>query len=373
VQLHGGLKNINIFVNKYEDTMAKKYRIKDISVLAGVSPGTVDRVIHNRGEVSVESRAKVEKVLEEINYPYKQNSTLEEIDNTRKFNLLVILPQHSVGDYWASIEKGINDAVHDFGNVKLKIKYLYYDQFDLYSCRHTFSQCLDLKCDGVIIGPSFYDETVLFSSQLFMKGIPYIFVDTYVNNTKPLAFFGPHSFQTGAVQAKLLTTILEPGKDIVLFQAKRVGDETSVQSLTRSYGFISYLKEHAPEVKVYTAQYDNTEKKHSWAMMDDFFNSHKNVGGAIVFDTRAHIISEYLKARNMKNLKLIGYGTDKKNIADLKEGYISFLISERPEYQGHIAVRTILEYLLHNKKISKVENYTPIDILIKETIDFYSV
>lgn len=351
--------------------MAKKHTIKDIAALAGVSAGTVDRIIHNRGDVSSESRMKVEKVLTEINYSNNLPvSTM--IENKKQIKLLIILPQHTTGDYWELIEKGIGDAIRDFTNAKLKIKFLYYDQFDLYSCRQIFHEALALKSDGVIIGPSFYDETVLFANQLFMKGIPYVFVDTVVNNTKPLAFFGPHSFQTGAVQAKLLTTVLEPGKDIVFFQAKRIGDETSIQSLTRSYGFLSYLKEHFPHIKIHSAQYDNADKKQNVLLIDQLFQEHTNIGGAVVFDTRAYIVSDYLKERKMKHIKLIGYGTDKKNINDLKEGYISFVISERPEHQGYISVKTILEYLLYNKKV-KVENYTPIDILVKETVDFYTV
>ena len=41
----------------------KNYTIKDIARMAGVSAGTVDRVLHNRGDVSFESMAKVQKVL----------------------------------------------------------------------------------------------------------------------------------------------------------------------------------------------------------------------------------------------------------------------------------------------------------------------
>ena len=36
--------------------------------MSGVSAGTVDRVLHNRGDVSVSSREKVQKVLDEIDY-----------------------------------------------------------------------------------------------------------------------------------------------------------------------------------------------------------------------------------------------------------------------------------------------------------------
>ena len=41
----------------------QNYTIKDIARMAGVSAGTVDRVLHNRGDVSSKSKAKVQKVL----------------------------------------------------------------------------------------------------------------------------------------------------------------------------------------------------------------------------------------------------------------------------------------------------------------------
>ena len=46
----------------------KNYTIKDIARMAGVSAGTVDRVLHNRGDVSAASLEKVRKVLDEISY-----------------------------------------------------------------------------------------------------------------------------------------------------------------------------------------------------------------------------------------------------------------------------------------------------------------
>ena len=50
--------------------MRKKgsYRIKDIAIMSGVSTGTVDRIIHNRGKVSEEARIKVEEVLKKVDY-----------------------------------------------------------------------------------------------------------------------------------------------------------------------------------------------------------------------------------------------------------------------------------------------------------------
>ena len=48
--------------------MTQKIRIKDIAERSGVSVGTVDRVLHNRPNVSRPAREKVEKALKELNY-----------------------------------------------------------------------------------------------------------------------------------------------------------------------------------------------------------------------------------------------------------------------------------------------------------------
>ena len=48
--------------------LADYIRIVDIAKMAGVSVGTVDRVIHNRGRVSEENRKKVQAILEMVHY-----------------------------------------------------------------------------------------------------------------------------------------------------------------------------------------------------------------------------------------------------------------------------------------------------------------
>jgi hypothetical protein len=47
-------------------------RIKDIALKAGVSAGTIDRVLHNRGRVSEKVQKKVLKIIDEMNYEPKR-------------------------------------------------------------------------------------------------------------------------------------------------------------------------------------------------------------------------------------------------------------------------------------------------------------
>jgi LacI family transcriptional regulator len=70
--------------------MEKKIRIKDIAKMAGVSAGTVDRVLHNRGNVSDDARKAVEKVLEQVDY--KPNMHVSSLSLKRKYRIVVTTP-----------------------------------------------------------------------------------------------------------------------------------------------------------------------------------------------------------------------------------------------------------------------------------------
>ena len=61
-------------------------RIVDIAKMAGVSVGTVDRVIHNRGRVSEENRKKVQAILEMVNYQPNLMARSLEIGKSTRLN-----------------------------------------------------------------------------------------------------------------------------------------------------------------------------------------------------------------------------------------------------------------------------------------------
>ena len=77
-------------------SLPDKIRIKDIARLANVSTGTVDRVLHNRGEVSAKSREKVEKVLKEINY--QPNIYAPALASKKRYTLVTLLPESNEGE-----------------------------------------------------------------------------------------------------------------------------------------------------------------------------------------------------------------------------------------------------------------------------------
>ena len=70
-------------------------RIVDIAKMAGVSVGTVDRVIHNRGRVSEENRKKVQTILEMVHY--QPNLMARSLASKKQYHFVAITRTENIG------------------------------------------------------------------------------------------------------------------------------------------------------------------------------------------------------------------------------------------------------------------------------------
>ena len=72
----------------------------------------------------------------------------------------------------------------------------------------------------------------------------------------------------------------------------------------------------------------------------------------------------------LAGIKIIGHDLLKENISYLKKDIVQFLICQRPEEQGYSAINKLFRHVVQKRLIEK-ENYTSIDIVTKENVDFY--
>lgn len=346
--------------------MKKRIRIKDIAKLAGVSPGTVDRVLHDRGNVSEKSRIAVEEALKEVDY--KPNIHLSGLSLKKTYEIIVTTPHASVGEYWENIHKGIELAVEQYESINIKTTLLTYDQYNFYSCQTVFNEIIELSPDAVIIGPTFNDLTRDLTGKLSYKEIPYVFVDSMVENTSPLAFYSANQYICGYLMCKLLTSLIPKNSDIGVLQAIRVGDQSANTSILRREGAFDYLKEIEYDNDVHNMLFSVYDAERNEITMSRFFETNPNVRGIIVLNSRGNVVADYLKRNNKDDVKLVCIDLTDKNIETLKEGRIDFLIDQNPDYQGYMAMKTLLENLILKSR-PKLENFMPLNIVTKETVD----
>ena len=116
-----------------------------------------------------------------------------------------------MGEYWDAVHSGIRLAIEQYESINIKTTFLTYDQYNIYSCQDVFAQVLKLSPDAVIIGPTFNEETRKFAKKLNDSDIPYVFVDSTVENTSPLAFYSANHYICGYLMCKLLVSLIPEG------------------------------------------------------------------------------------------------------------------------------------------------------------------
>lgn len=346
-----------------------KIRIKDIAERAGVSVGTVDRVLHKRPNVSKSALEKVEKALKEMDY--KPNMYASALAYNKSYTFYCIMPKHESEAYWEEVEEGVIDACEFRRDFRISQKMMYYNRFSAETFSKVTNECLKLKPDGVIIVPSKLDVTRKFTDQLHEQGIPFILLDSYMPDLKPLSFFGQDSFSSGYFAARMLMMLAPHETEIMMMKQMRNGNVASKQQENRETGFRHYMHDHFPDVKINEVNLPLDVKRENYdAILDQFFASHPHTHHCIAFNSKAHIVGEYLLRSNRRNIQIMGYDMVPKNAECVRQGSISFLIAQHGYMQGYACIETLFNAIVLKKEVEPV-NYMPIELLTKENIDFY--
>ena len=343
----------------------RKIRIKDIANKAGVSEGTVDRVIHKRGEVSEKSRIAVEKVMNELNYT--PNILARSLASKKQYHFLCLIPSYKTGEYWELVDKGFDLAAEEFGPYNVVIQKKYFDQFD--PLNFTYQSSFKNAPDAVFISPIFKNETENFVAILDRHNIPYSFIDSMLESTNFTTYYGQHSIQSGYIGAKLLLNKMKPDSKILVIRTQRKQEGVSNQTIARYKGFSNCLTEFNNSCKLIELLLSEHDEVLNNELLDNIFEQHPDIKGSITFNSKVCRLAKYIHATN-KNITLIGYDALEDNIYFLKEGVISYLIAQRPEAQAFLSIQDMCNKLIFQKEITKI-NYVPIDILMKENIDYY--
>lgn len=345
-----------------------RIRIKDIARLAGVSEGTVDRVLHNRGEVSAQSREAVEQILKEINYT--PNYLARSLAIKKQLRLVCLVPSFQSGEYWERVVNGFKLARNDYQQYHIDVHIQYFNQYDLKSFIDQTNQILTEVPDIVIFSPTFRDESLKFIRDLSERNIAFSFVDSMLENTAFLTYYGQNSFQSGFAAARLLFEGL-PQNTVVLVVLTRSIGELSNQTLSRLEGFLQFIEKNNLNVGIKYIELSSTDIENNQRKLKTIFSENDNISAAITFNSKVYQLVSCLEKLNIRNLKVAGYDLLERNVEYLKRGLISFLIAQRPGKQAYLSVRDVCTSLIFKQPVKKI-NYVPIDILISENIDSYT-
>lgn len=341
--------------------------VKEIARRAGVAIATVDRVIHNRSGVSEKTREKINRIIKELNY--QPNIMAQRLSTRKVFRLATLIPAGSEEtSFWDAPLNGIDQAYNEIRNMGVSLEKYFYDQNERSSFVKAARKILKDKPDGMLLAPTFIEESVEFTEKCKAAEIPYVLIDSDLPNEGSLSYMGPDLYQSGYLSAHLISYLVKQNDSILVVNISReIGADHHL--MKKEKGFRAFFEKNNKPNKIVRADIHHTDYRSIKRTVAAQLSKLKTLSAVFVTNSRVADVARVLEETG-KNPLLVGFDYLPNNIDYLKRSVIDFLICQQPQEQGYRGVMALYQHLALSLPVEKL-HFMPIDIITSENYIYY--
>lgn len=317
----------------------KRPTVKEIASRAGVSIGTVDRVLHGRGEVSAATRARVEGIIDALGYT--PDLLARQLKLNRTYHLRVLIPRADQDSgYWKLCREGIEAAAKTLRAYRVTVGIEEFDRSDRPAFRQILESVAADPGDGLLVAPVLPDE---LKPALVRLGtdIPYVFFDGTLETTSPRCSVGQDAHAAGRLAGRMMA-LLAPEATSLLAITTHAEDRHIRQ---RIEGFLAFFDGSGtarhPEILVRECPGLELREERE-RFLSEFFDERPETEGILVVEASGHFVGEWLAGAGLKmGRPVVTWDLVPDNEAALGSGIVDCVISQRPFEQGRLGLEAL--------------------------------
>lgn len=333
--------------------------ITQIAKLAGVSRGTVDRVIHKRGKVSPEVEKKVIQIMKEHDYhPNMLGRALASSKSPMKIGMLMI---EKGNPFFELIYNGMNEAMEQFKDYPLMIDFRHINGVD----ENEYLTVLDEfeKESNVIILSGLHTSRIIKKVNQISKKIPVMTLNIDLEESNRVGFIGIDDYKAGTCLAGLAHDLTRPHEDILLVS----GSPTIQSQSKRVNGFLDVMK-HYPDINISDVIYTQDQLEISNNKLIEELNKH-TYKTIVMVDSWLANAGKVVEELGLKEINILGFDLMPQNKESLKQGRVTYIIDQSAYMQSYECVHKVCEYLIYGTALPQGMTYLPIHIYNKYNLD----
>lgn len=343
-----------------------KATIKMIAERAGVSRGTVDRVLNNRPYVKKDIAERVLQVIQELNYT--PNAAAKALKSKKNVRIAVIMPPRK-NKLFEGMAYGILNAQHEYEAFGVSVELLEMKEDSIEEQVRLLEKVEGGGYDGVAVAPLDAISVKRAVKRIIASGIPLSTFLSDIRGVDRLCFVGPDNRACGRVAAQLMDTCVGEGSVLIA-----IGKRNISANVMRAEHFKKHMAKLNPGIVVEedfeTFESDEMAYKLCW----DMFGRYPNTAGIFVIGEGLDGICKFLGETGRAGAVKVVCTDFIGNTAKLmKEGLVKFAIGQQPFVQGYYPAKILAEHLINGVKLKKHHIYTHINIETSETIDYLSM
>ncbi len=334
--------------------------IQQIAEKAGVSRGTVDRALNNRGRINPEVADMVKRTAEEMGYVHKARKRQKNSGGKRKIG---IVTQLSGSSFMLEIKRGIQTGKKELEDLGIEVLVKENTSVHEEDQMRAIDELLKEGIQGLAIMP--VDSEAIREKLNWLvneKKIQVVTFNSDIVGTKRCCFVGMDNKLSGQTAAGLFGVMTRGvGKILVI-----TGYFSSMLNNSRVDGFVEEIKKISPKLEIAGVQgsFNNTEEVRK--IIENAMMSISGINGIFVVSGGQEGIVEAFKNLGVDQRPyVVIYDQTKKNEKLLKDNVADFLIDQNGFEQGYRPQRILADLLLNDNQPEKEYFYTGIDIKTK--------
>lgn len=337
--------------------------IQQIAERAGVSRGTVDRALNDRGRVNPEVAERIKQIADEMGYIPGRNRSNRQIKEQAKIGIITQLAKTS---FMTEIYRGIEEAGRELTDrsVTLALRELLTvdEKEQLAAIRSLVREHIDGLALMPVDSQAVRTEINRLTEELH---IPVVTFNSDIVGTKRTCFVGMDNTKSGYVAAGLMG-MLTGGKGKILIIT---GFFSNYANSARVDGFLKVMKRDYPSLELagVHASFDEVlevEKIITRTMLD----MSGITGIYVASGGQEGIIRAFEHLKLDKRPHVIIYDKTPENIDILQGGTADFLIDQEGYYQGYQTPRVLADMIMKNRYPEQEFLYTDIKIMTKFSV-----
>lgn len=342
---------------------SQKVTLNDVAKKAGVGKGTVDRVIHNRGRFSEETRKRVMDVIEELGY--KPNRVAVMLAKKKEYKIAVIYHDREK-DFWDDVAAGIRGAEEEFAPLGVNLERFILPKVEPDMQAEILEKIISgEEYAGIALVPYKTERIFELLDKAVQKGIRVI---TF-NNDEPCSkgcFVGQELYKSGTVAGRLMSHIAPKNARIMVIRPKVVEMAGLNQ---RVIGFLDIIKgrKDINQVEVVGLPQDN-ELVYQETMR---IVKEKRPDAIYVSTIYVEQVADAMEKLGIgKDIILIGHDLSKSIVRHLTQTQIiAFTIGQDPYYQGYKTIELLSKWIVLGEEPEQGNYYTKNEIFVKENCE----
>lgn len=335
--------------------------IRQIAQLAGVSRGTVDRVLNNRAGVNPETAARVRRIAEEVGY---QPNIAGQLLAARKRDLRIAFVCCDTPDtvYFQDVLRAAREKAASLEPFGITVKFYLFQEMAEEAMSRVLRQLEEDRPDGVALLPIALPSVQAFIARMEARGTPMVFYNADYH-AKRLCYVGSDYIQAGRVAAGLVALCTDR-KGTALMLSHH--DLDSPPYLARSRGFRQELARY-PELRLFQEEaivFQNED----CAQAVETVRRHPEINAVYIVNLGDFSICRSVYEGAGRPISIITNDLVPAQREMLREGIISATMTQQPEVQGAMPIQILSDYLLFDEVPQKDRFYTDLSIRIAQNM-----